>query len=200
MLSPAFARTAPNELRLGRRSISALVVAAIFVVAPSAAPAPAPQTSKPAARTTDIELPPISYVCTMPGDEDVIEDHPGVCRKSGMTLVPIRLDSVWTCARQPLLMTSEKPGKCPTDGTPLVRVTAALSWACTAAPAVDVLQPGTCADGSPMIKKYSARAHGNHNPQHGGQFFMAGHTRPNLEAQRPPNRGFPARPSEHLLH
>src|SRR5258708_23028335 len=129
MVSPAFARTARNELGLGRRSISALVVAAIFVVATSAAPAP--QTAKPAARTTDIELPPISYVCTMPGDEDVIEDHPGVCRKCGMTLVPIRLDSVWTCARQPLLMTSETPGKCPTDGTPLVRVTAALSWACT---------------------------------------------------------------------
>ncbi len=192
MLSPAFARTAPNELRLGRRSISALVVAAIFVVAPSAAPAPAPQTSKPAARTTDIELPPISYVCTMPGDEDVIEDHPGVCRKCGMTLVPIRLDSVWTCARQPLLMTSEKPGKCPTDGTPLVRVTAALSWTCTAAPAVDVLQPGTCADGSPMIKKYSARAHGNHNPQHGGQFFMAGDAWHHLEGTLRPNGVFRA--------
>jgi len=109
----------------------------------------------------------------MAGDEDVIEDHPGTCRKCGMTLVPIRLDSVWTCARQPLLMVSDTPGKCPADGTPLVRVTAALSWTCKDKPEVDVLQPGTCADGAPMIKKYSARAHGNHNPQHGGQFFMA---------------------------
>jgi hypothetical protein len=172
------------------RGFSLLIAAAMFVAAPSAAPVP--QTSKPAARPSDIELPPISYVCTMPGDEDVIEDHPGVCRKCGMTLVPIRLDSVWTCARQPLLMTSDKPGKCPTDGTPLVRVTAALSWTCKDAPNVDVLQPGTCADGSPMIKKYAARAHGNHNPQHGGQFFMAGDAWHHLEGTLRPGGIFRA--------
>jgi len=162
----------------------------MFVAAPSAAPVP--QTTKPATRPSDIELPPISYVCTMPGDEDVIEDHTGVCRKCGMTLVPIRLDSVWTCARQPLLMISEKPGKCPTDGTPLVRVTAALSWTCKDAPNVDVLQPGTCADGSPMLKKYAARAHGNHNPQHGGQFFMAGDAWHHLEGTLRPGGIFRA--------
>jgi Heavy metal binding domain len=161
------------------RRFSLLIVAAVLAVAPPAASA-------------DIELPPISYVCTMPGDEDVIEDHPGVCRKCGMTLVPIRLDSVWTCARQPLLMTSETPGKCPTDGTPLVRVTAALSWTCKDAPAVDVLLPGTCADGSAMIKKYSARAHGNHNPQHGGQFFMAGDAWHHLEGTLRPDGTFRA--------
>src|SRR5215813_8642510 len=35
------------------------------------------------------------------------------------------------------------------------------------------LDPGKCPDGSAMAVKYSPRAHGNHNPQHGGLFFMA---------------------------
>jgi len=118
------------------------------------------------------KMPPLSYVCPMTGDEEVIEDHPGKCRRCGMTLVPIRLDSVWTCATKPLAVIESKAGRCPIDGTPLVQVTAALSWSCPGSDK-ESLTPGKCPDGSPMQKKYSPRAHGNHNPQHGGQFFMA---------------------------
>jgi hypothetical protein len=80
---------------------------------------------------------------------------------------------VWTCATRPLLVVESKPGKCPVDGTPLVQVTAAVSWTCNDQPSIEKLEPGTCPNGAPMIKRYAARAHGNHNPQHGGQFFMA---------------------------
>ena len=131
------------------------------------------QPAKPKAEAGDIELPPLSYVCPMAGDEEVIEDKPGNCRKCNMKLVPLRLDSVWTCATRPLLIVETKPGKCPVDGTPLVRVTAAVSWSCKDHPSIEALEPGTCPDGSSMVKRYAARAHGNHNPQHGGQFFMA---------------------------
>ena len=47
----------------------------------------ATQAAKPAQSRGDINLPPISYVCPMAGDEDVIEDHAGKCRKCGMDLV-----------------------------------------------------------------------------------------------------------------
>jgi hypothetical protein len=128
-----------------------------------------PRAQKAAGK--DIELPPLSYVCIMAGDEDVIEDHPGKCRKCGMELVPIRLDTVWTCPVHAAIHDS-KPGKCPIDGRQLIQLTMAISWTCPGSDKEETA-PGTCANGAPMVKKYAPRPHGNHNPQHGGQFFMA---------------------------
>jgi hypothetical protein len=158
----------------------------LVCVLAAAAGAAARQATK---STTTDKLPPVSYVCVMAGDEDVIEDHPGKCRKCGMTLVPIRLDSVWTCATKPLAVVESKPGRCPIDGTPLVQVTAALSWTCPGSDKESV-SPGKCPDGSPMQKKYSPRAHGNHNPQHGGQFFMAADNWHHLEGTYLPSGVF----------
>src|SRR5262245_5713777 len=106
----------------------------------------------------------------MAGDEEVLENKPGRCRKCGMELVATRLDTVWTCPIH-AAVTREQPGKCPLDGRALVPMTMAVAWVCPDS-SRESTSPGTCANGQAMQKKYAPRAHGNHNPQHGGSFFM----------------------------
>ncbi len=107
----------------------------------------------------------------MPADADVIEDKPGQCPKCGMRLTPVRLDTTWTCPIHGAVH-KDTAGVCPIDGRPLIQVTMSVSWACKGTE-THSLTPGRCPDGSAMTKTYAPRPHGNHNPQHGGQFFMA---------------------------
>jgi hypothetical protein len=121
----------------------------------------------------------------MPGDEDVIDDKPGSCPKCKMTLVPVRLDAKWWCPVHQSLEVSDRPGKCRRDGRDLVQVTVSESWTCSDAPDVKHLEPGTCADGTARKIKYEVRAHGDHNPRHGGQFFMASDAWHHIEGTYP---------------
>jgi hypothetical protein len=148
-----------------------VLAALIFTLAAAVTPAAAPQTAKPAAAAAASEkLPPISYTCPM--HPEILEDKAGTCPICKMDLVPIRLDSVWTCGTKPLALVRDAPGRCPIDGTALVQVTAVVSWTCPGG-TDEAASPGTCPGGAPKTKTYALRAHGNHNPQHGGLFFMA---------------------------
>ena len=154
---------------------------------------PAATQAKPAAARSSAqqELPPLSYVCRMPGDEAVLEDKPGKCPnpKCGMELIPVRLTSAWSSVTHPTII-QDHPGKDPLDKRDLVQITASMFWVC---PGSDdhLLEPGRCADGQARQIKFERRPHGDHNPRHGGSFFMADDSWHHLEGTYP--RGGPFR-------
>ena len=132
-------------------------------------------------------LPPISMTCIH--HPDVLESKPGNCPYCKLPLVPVRLDSAWMCPVH-TTVTESNSGKCRMCGRQLVPVTVSLTWTCAAERATEHLEPGVCSDGSPRIGQRTLRAHGNHNPQHGGQFFMAPDNWHHLEGVHPSARVF----------
>lgn len=125
----------------------------------------------------------------MPGDEDVISDVPGACPKCKMALVPIRLEAKYSCPVHSTQEVKDSPGKCRFDGRELVPVTLSVFWTC-AGDEKHLMDPGACGSGQPRKVGYEVRAHGDHNPRHGGQFFMAQDAWHHIEATILPNDTF----------
>jgi len=155
--------------------ITALVIATVVTAAP--------QRRGPAAAPA---LPPLVMTCVH--HPDVLESKAGVCPYCKLPLVPVRLDSAWMCPVHTTVIESSA-GNCRLCRRQLVPVTVSLTWTC-AADRGEHLEPGTCADGSARIGHRTLRAHGNHNPQHGGQFFMAPDNWHHIEGVYPSARVF----------
>jgi hypothetical protein len=161
---------------------SILIAAFVWCVLTTALVAqrgPSPSRGVPA-------LPALSYTCVH--HPDVLETKPGTCPYCKLALVPVRLDGAFMCPVHTAVIESGT-GKCRLCGRALVPVTVSLTWSCRGEQ-TEHLEPGNCADGSPRIGKRALRAHGNHNPQHGGQFFMAPDNWHHLEGTYPTQRVF----------
>ena len=131
-------------------------------------------------------LPPLVHSC--PHHPDVVEDKPGQCPICRMTLTPVRLAAAWMCPVH-AAVSSAQAGTCRICQRRLMPVTVAVTWTCRSG-SDQHLEPGTCSDGSPRTLTRNLRPHGNHNPQHGGQFFMAPDNWHHVEGAYPRERVF----------
>ena len=158
-----------------------LAVLALGVLgAPLAAPSSFQRAQEPG---------PISHICPM--DPDVVEDKPGTCPVCKMSLQPVRIETALACPVHSQLRIYDKPGRCPVDKRDLIPVVVNHFWDCGEKPERYYADPGTCPDGRIREEKRVVRAHGDHNPRHGGQFFMAEDKWHHLEATY--TRGGPLR-------
>jgi hypothetical protein len=92
------------------------------------------------------------------------------------------------CPVHTTVIESDK-GTCRLCRRQLVPVTVSLTWTCRGDTA-EHLEPGLCSDGSPRIGQRALRPHGNHNPRHGGQFFMAPDNWHHIEGAYPTAQAF----------
>jgi len=164
----------------GREMRAFVTAACVLMVLAAALSAQQPRAAAPP------KLPPLSYTCAH--HPDVLEDKPGTCPLCKLALVPVRLDSSWMCPVHTTVIETER-GTCRLCRRQLVPVTVALTWSCRGDSA-EHLEPGLCSDGSPRIGQRALRPHGNHNPRHGGQFFMAPDSWHHIEGAYPTARSF----------
>ena len=112
-------------------------------------------------------LPELLYTCPM--HPEVLEDKAGTCPICKMKLEPVRIEQdLWYACPVHAATLGPSPGICPLDRRQKMPVVVTVHWTCSDSPDQKLMEPGRCADGSARREIHQIRAHGDHNPRHGG--------------------------------